>query len=439
MNQIINKKLATLFFLLLTTTFGSAQSLSELIQLALTNNYQIRILKNEEAMASNLNTVGNSGQLPTVILDGGITTASNTTRQEFADGSLKEGSNARSTNANLSLLANWTVFDGFAVYARKDQLEYLEQLGQLNSKFYIEQTVADLVVAYYQLVFEKQLLANHKLAMTISSYRVRLEEKKRSVGSGKMVEYGQANVDYNTDSIAYMAQLNRIQSLEIELNRILSNPLETPLTIDAGEYTFTPLLQKDTLLNQTENNNAQLEQFMLQELISEADLRMEKANRYPTINLFAGYQVSQSTAEVGFIELNRNIGPVVGLNVSFNLYNGGINNTAIKNTLLENENAELNTAQVRQNLQAQVYDLYLQHKSLADRIAMAKINVDTMQKVYEIAAQQFSQGDINGYEFRLTQLSLLNAQLSLNSLLFTLKITEINLNRISGTVLSAYL
>mgnify|MGYP000350827253 CR=1 FL=1 len=55
-------------------------------------------------------------------------------------------------------MANWTVFNGFSVYAKRSQLGYLEELGQLNAKFYIEQTVSDIVIAYHQLVYEKQLL-----------------------------------------------------------------------------------------------------------------------------------------------------------------------------------------------------------------------------------------------------------------------------------------
>lgn len=101
------------------SSLANAQTLQELINVALANNYQIRILKNEAQVAANNNTMGNAGQLPTVNLDGAYSTSFNNTRQEFADGSIREGDNAKNTNVNLSVLANWTIFNGFSVYARK--------------------------------------------------------------------------------------------------------------------------------------------------------------------------------------------------------------------------------------------------------------------------------------------------------------------------------
>jgi len=439
MKKIISKKFFAIGALLFLVNAGFAQTLPELIQVALANNYQIQILKNQQEMAANSNTIGNSGQLPSVGLTGGISTASNNIRQELANGSVNEGNNAQTSNMNFSLLANWRVFDGFGVYARKDQLEYLEQMGELNAKFYIEQTVADIAVAYYQLVYEKQVLENHKMSLLISSYRLRLEEKRKSVGSGTLLDYGQAQVDYYTDSIARMTQETKIRSLEIELNRILNQDLELNLNVDESTFSFEPVLAKDTLLAQTQRNNIQLERFMLAELMAETALRMEKANRYPLINLYGGFQFTQSQAEIGFILQNRNAGPVVGLNVNFNLFNGGQTNIAVKNAELELENTSLNTQLTNVNLDAQLLDLYNQYNSLSDRIALARLNVETMQKVYQVASEQFSKGGINGYEFRLTQLSLLNAQITLTAQQFSLKLVEINLNRIAGTVVDSYL
>src|SRR5690606_25094032 len=127
-----------------------------------------------------------SGQLPSVTLNGGTAYSSNNTRQEFADGSFREGSNAGNSNLNLSVLANWTVFDGFAVYAVKDKLGILEKSGKLNLQFYIEQTVADLVVVYYQMMYEKLVLENHHRALQISQYRLQIEEKRKAIGSSTL-------------------------------------------------------------------------------------------------------------------------------------------------------------------------------------------------------------------------------------------------------------
>lgn len=437
MKKIITYSLLTI--LLSVNSLANAQTLQELINVALANNYQIRILKNEAQVAANNNTMGNAGQLPTVSLDGAYSTSFNNTRQEFADGSIREGNNAKNTNVNLSVLANWTIFNGFSVYARKNQLNYLEQLGELNSKFYIEQTVSDIVMAYHQLVYESQLLKHYQQTLNISRFRLNLEQKRKEIGSSTAMAFGQALVDYQTDSIMLLNQQNTIETLEIELNRILSNNLENELSISDEGFSLFPIPTKEELVKMVESSNNQLEQQRLQELIAETELRMSKANRYPKIDLFAGYQYSKTFSEVGFFSSNQNYGPTVGVSVSFNLFNGGAVNREIKNTKIFTENSQLTKQEVTQNINADVLKLYNEHVSLGERIILAKSNVATMQKVYETASEQLKKGAINGYDFRLTQLTLLNSELTLMQLQLASKAIEISLNRLSGNVLNVYM
>jgi outer membrane protein TolC len=422
-----------------TINQASAQTLQEMINIALANNYQINIVKNEAQIASNNNVIGNTGMLPSVDLNGTYSNSFNNTKQEFADGTIREGSNAKNTNLNLSALANWTVFNGFSVYAKKDQLGYLEELGQLNSKFYIEQTVSDIVTAYHQIVYEKQLKNNYKQSLNISLFRLNLEKKRKAIGAGNAMDFGQALVDYQTDSIRFIAQENSIRALQIELNNILSTTLEDGLKISDEEFSFTVIPSKDSLLQNVENANNQLAQQRLQELIAETELRISKASRSPKIDLFAGYQYSKSTAAVGFSNSSQNYGPTVGISVSFNLYKGGATNRAIKNTKLYAENTTFTKQQVTQQVNADVLNFYNEYNAITSQITLAKSNVTEMTKVYKIAEEQLKQGAINGYDFRLTQMSLLNSELTLMQLQFALKAIEINLNRLSGRVLEVYL
>src|SRR5690606_16359367 len=188
-----------------------------------------------------------------------------------------------------------------------------------------------------------------------------------------------------------------------------------------------------------ELNNFELKTAELDELIQETQLRIEKANRYPTIDIYGGYQVNQSNAEVGFIALNRNLGPVIGLNINFNLYNGGKVNRAIENAEIIAENSNLNRSDITNNLRAQALTLFDQYQSLVQRISIAQTNVSAMEDVYEIASNQLTKGAITGYEFRLVQLSLINSQSTLLSQEFALKLAEIGLNRIIGKALETYL
>ena len=436
--KVILTKIVFVFSFLLSIN-GISQSLEQMIDIALQNNYQIKIAKNEAQITSNNNEVGNTGMLPSILVDGGYSLAFNNTLQRFADGSTREGDNALNTNLNMSGVANWTAFNGFSVHVKKAQLGYIEQLGALNTKFYIEQTVADIVLIYHQLLYQKLMLNNFIKMLQISAYRLKLEEKKKKIGTGKSIEYGQALVDFQTDSIRFLTQKNNLRILEIELNRILINDLENKIDINENLPLKLDNFNKQELINDVEKNNNQLEQQRLQELISETEVRLAKANFSPKIDFFAGYRFTQSFSEVGFFQTNRNSGPVFGVNVNFNLFNGGANQREVKNNFLQYENTTLAKKDINKNIKAEILKLFNEYQSVNERIELAKNNINVNKNVFEIAQQQFQSGTLNGFDFRMTQLSLLQSELQLMELQFLLKNIEINLHRYSGNILLKYL
>jgi outer membrane protein len=336
-------------------------------------------------------------------------------------------------------MANWTVFNGFNVIAKKQQLDQLEKLGEINSKFYIEQTISDLALLYHQLIYEKQLLDNFKHSMSISLFRLNLEAKRKQVGAGKAIDYGQALVDYQSDSILYLAQENRIQTLEVEMNAILNNGLENPFNLKDLSFNYSNIPAKDSVFQLIKSHNSALDQQRLNEILSEIDMRISKSQQYPKINVFAGMQYSKSTAEVGFQKSNQTYGPSFGVSISYALYNGSSVQREIKNADLSFQNSVTTQKQTEQNLDVEALNLINAYSSLQERIKLAQTNVNTIEQVNNAAKEQFKQGSINGYDFRLSQLTLLNAELTLLELQYTLKSAEINLNRLMGKVLESYL
>lgn len=435
MKQIFIKITLAVFI----ASIGYTQTLTEIIRTALAQNYQIQIVKNEAEITANNNSQGNAGNLPSVDLNGMHSTSYNNTLQKYSDGSSREGENAKNSNMNLSATVTWNIFNGFHAYAKKDQLAYFEELGQLNSKFYVEQTVSDIVTAYYQLVLEKLVYKNYQQSLKISSFRLDLENKRKEIGAGTILDYGNALVDFQTDSMRLLAQYNVIQSIEVELNRTLNNALDNAFLITETGFPALTLPARDILFDQAAQNNKQLKQQRLQELISETELRMQKSRLYPGIDLFAGYQYSKSVSEAGFFNSNQSYGPTAGISISFNLYNGGNTLREIENARIDIKNSKLSKEDIRKNLDAGLLNLYNEYDSIHMRIGLAASNVETMQKVFNTAQQQLKQGAINGYDFRLTQLNLLNSELTLIQLQFTLKAIEINLKRFSGTILETYL
>ena len=425
------------FALLLFWLPGSAQNEYTLVQIidrVVAENYQIRMIANDATIAANNHTPGNAGFLPKIDAEASQTWTLNNIDQQLANGEINQGNNAQSSNFSGLVGLNWTVFDGFKMFAMRNKLGALAEIGRLDARFYINQTVADVSLAYYEMLQGTALLDNYQKALEVSRFRYQLEGNKRRLGSGSGLLYNQAKTDYLSDSAKVLEQQNALKSLEIEINRLMNLPLDQSVDL-AAPQTELPLIEaKETVMNKAKEANQNLKKALLEELVAEANLRMERANRYPSVDLFANYSFSRQVNQVGFIRSNQNAGPGAGVSVRFNLYNGGNVNRTVKNAEINQATAELNTKSNHQLVEKAVLLAFNQYQNTSARLAIAKTQQQTATASLEIARQQYEAGTIDGYNFRLTQLSLIDANNRVIQLRFAIQSSAVELMRLTDTI-----
>jgi len=109
------KNKITLLFLLGFYT-GYAQELltkENAVNLALENNYGIKIAKNNVKIAENNASILNSGYLPKLTANAGANYNNNNLELTLLDGNSTKTNNAVSKTYNASVGLNYTLFDGF--------------------------------------------------------------------------------------------------------------------------------------------------------------------------------------------------------------------------------------------------------------------------------------------------------------------------------------
>jgi outer membrane protein TolC len=429
------------FILMLFCLSAGAQeryTLQNLIDRVLQENYQVQMVKLDEQVASNNNTAGNAGMLPNVSASGSQTLSYYDTEQKLFTGDTREANNAKSTLLSGQIALDWTVFDGFRMFAMKDQLGLLEQIGQVNTRYYIEQTVADVAMLYEQLIAFRQLLKNEQRALEVSAFRLRIEERKLKVGAGDALQYNQALVDFNDDSLAVLSRMRNIKSLEIQTNRIINtDPEAQVLTADTMMMAVVmPVL--DSLIIRAEQANSEIEQSVLEEMVAETNVRVQRAAYYPTVDLMGQYNYSYSTSKIGYATYNKNYGPLLGVSVRFNLFDGNNVRRTVKNAELDREKANLSTRDINAFIKSTITDQYYQWQSLQQQLKLAIENRASALKSMEIAELQFEKGLIDGYNFRLTQVSVLRAANQVIQMQLAIRLLEISMHRQAGTLMEVY-
>jgi outer membrane protein len=431
-----NKLMLLLLVGLCTVRLSGQDSttLEQLTRLALENNYQIQILQKNQQMADNLNTPGNAGMRPSVGIGSDVMAELQTSESKLYTGITRSGQNAVNTRSGAWIEANWTVFDGMAMYARRDRLAALAGQKAMETRYYIEQTIGDLAESYGQIIHDYLLLDMYIRQLEISHFRLNLEETRNMIGSGNKLMYNQALNDVYYDSIMINRLQHQIRERQFYINRITGQSPVT--TIIPKELTLYPegLESIDQLLDKAKRYSPLLEGVLLAELVADAGLRVEKGQRYPQISLFSQYMLNYQTSETGIVETMMARGGQAGIRIRLNLYDGGKQQVRIQNALLEKENAQLQHRDLNQTLESELHLLSERHAGYQTQrklLLSARLVASTS---LEIASEQLRQGAINGYEFRLTQLNMIAVEQQLIDVQLHLILLETTIHRLCGSL-----
>ncbi|NCW88025.1 MAG: hypothetical protein EBV71_03955, partial [Chitinophagia bacterium] len=119
-------------------------TLQEAIERVLANNYGLRIAKNDSAALAIENEFKNAAFLPRLNANTGLTLNNNDQYQKFSDGAIRERKGIQSENISAAVALNWTLFGGLRVYTMREKAQAFQQLGDLNLRNQVINTIAQV-------------------------------------------------------------------------------------------------------------------------------------------------------------------------------------------------------------------------------------------------------------------------------------------------------
>jgi len=303
MKQFNVRLFVFLFIYIIGFQFSNAQNLSleDAIQIGLQNQYSIKISKKKEDQAKNDNTLGNAGFLPTITGTSNLNYTISGIDQSFFGGLRAPlvQTGVESNNSAAGVTMAWTLYDGKGMFVLRNRLRELEKLGTKQTEGTIEGLIAQISTGYYEIIRQNLRLNNFKKGLEISEDRLKLAKDRFEVGQGSKVDFYSAQVDFNEDKAALLAQEQTLKNTNIGFNNLLVRDLHTGISI-LPNIDLMPKLNLEELKTQALSQNPQIISSLINKTIVQNDIDLLKTQQHPQIELVTGYNTSQVKNGAGF-------------------------------------------------------------------------------------------------------------------------------------------
>jgi outer membrane protein TolC len=416
-------------------------SLSDAIQVGLEENYQIRIAASQLEVARNNDDYALTQKYPTINL--GLSPGINY-RNQSNPASIVAQSTITSYTASPSAQLNWVLFNGGRIAVNKERLETLADLGAGQLQLQVENTVQQIINAYYTAIVARERIDVLERVLQLSRDRIEYQQVRREFGQGGTFDELQARDAFLTDSSTLVVQRVTYQNAVRNLLQLMGREevstdveLTTDLVYDPTDY--DPAALEAQLLAANRN----LQNLLINRDLAALQTSLIETERKPTVGIGAGasYDINVQTGVQTFDfggdqpsreqELPgvaaRTLAANLGLTASYLLFDGGNRSVRIQSARLDYQSAQ-------QQLRTALLNTLADYENQTRVIGITEELIANAERNLEIAEERFRGGTINSFDYRQIQLNYTNAEFQLLNALLNLKVTETELLRVTGQI-----
>ena len=429
MKKLILNLSIIIFFIPLTYSQKVLTS-EDAISIALKYNYDILVARNSATTDSVNNTPGNAGMLPDITISSTESYSMATKlHQKFPDGSTVSSSNTQSNSLNANIGLSWTLFDGGKMFVTKRKLSEIQELGEIQFRDRVLQTVYDVILAYYDVVRQKQELASINEVITYNLDRVKISQTSFDAGLSPKTNLLQAKIDLNVYQENAINQQSIILAAKRSLNQLLGRNTDVLFEV-LDSIPISESLDNRVLSQKLDSSNTSILAYQKQIDVDKLSIKEMNSMLLPKIFFNTGYGLFQSNSPDGNPLVTRTIGPSVGGTVSIPIYQGGNAIRQIKVAKIQLQSDQYNFENVRLKVNQQLQNALTQFENQLNLLKIEKDNAILAKENLEISIQRLRYGQTTSLEVSLAENSFVDSLTRLINFEYNLKVAETKLKQL---------
>ena len=420
-----------LIFIIFLSTVNAQKTLTidEAINIALKNNFDILVARNDANIAKVNNSLGNAGMLPTFAITAAGNLEQSNVNQKLSSGTDNNYPSLSTTSISAGAQLNWNLYDGGKMFVTKRKLNEIQALGEIQFKDKVMQTLFNLIAAYYDLVRQNQQLNSIREALNYNRERVTISQTGFNAGSMLKSDLLMAKIDLNISFENVINQEYTIAASLKTLKLILGkNDADSIEISDSIPLNYSP--DKADLLQRINNSNTSILGFKKQIDIAQLALKENKSLFLPSFNFKAGYYLSQSVNSAGSVLQNNAIGPQVGGTLVIPIYSAGETKRKVSTTKIQTQSAEYDLQNIKLQVNTALQNSLLDFENQQQLLKIEKENNELAKENIKISLERLRLGQATSLEVRLAQQDYVQSSTRLINFQYNLKIAETHLKQL---------
>ena len=409
--------------------YGQTLTRDEAVRIALKNNLGIELGNNAVAIAHINNSYGIAGGLP--VVTGNLSDQEQATnfRQVYSNPlNNKSSNNAFSNSLSAGVNGYMLLYNGQRVMNAKKQLNTLEAQSRqvLGSRALI--LVNNVLLKYYDVVRQQSYAKTLRASIDAQKQQLAIVQARQSVGLANNADLFQSQVDLNTQIQNLQAQQLVIDQDKTDLLTLLTLKPDSVIIVE-DTIIIDKNIQLADILGAVQTSNPDIISANMQIEVNQYIEKQVGAQRYPSLSVSAGYNLSRTRNSQGFSLLNLNYGPYAGLTLSVPIFNGNIYRKQQEIAGINIKNAQLTRDTLLLNYTANAVKNFQAYASNLEQVATAQDNAELSNKLLALVMQKFQLQQATIVDVKNAQQSFENAEFLLTNVSFAAMAAEITLRR----------
>jgi len=414
--------------------------LNKVIELALKNNYDVRLARKDvekaqsqidEAYSSVWPSINGTADYTRNVKSPVLFIPPNT---PFNPSSSPQTISLGADNSyNLRATLNQTLFSlkvNTAINIANDYYSYYR---------FSEKSTEDEIVLGAKQAFYAALLARELITVSTQSYEVAKAnfdnvESQYKQGVSSEYDYLRAEVQLaNVNPVLIQAQ-NNFEMAKNSLKNLLAINLDQKIEIK-GDFVLEPVdpgLMKesaDLLLE----NNPMLTALNFQSSVLDKNISLERAEYFPTLSAFANYLWQTQDNSFNFSNYLWANTITVGLSLSIPVFDGFKRNSRIEQAIINKEQLELTRKKISEGLRIQLVQAQLKMQEAKERVLAQEKSLQQAQRAVEIAQSRYKNGIGTQLEILDTQSSLTQTRTNYSQAIYDFLVSKAQWENVVGS------